>query len=260
MMNKKTIIILLVFSFIGTLFLSIGYAKVSGDLVVEGDVQLRSQSGVVITKVEEVSSNGEVKSKINHYAGTVLRNSLTLDKDFLSHVVYKIDFLNNSNEDYQFIDLLYDTNNDYEWYSNPFIIPTVLTSEDVSYSDMMSLGDILPVGKHKSVYVKYHYDTLSSHYNGTISGEDQVLEGIVNYHFAPIHKVVYVDLYAADFPIRVLDGEKIEFNFKENNPSKIEVYDLYGNYLEEGKDYEYNGSRFEIYKVTSSITIKGVYS
>ena len=258
-MNKKTIALLLVCSFICTLFLSIGYAKVSGELNVEGDVQLRSQRGVVITKVEEASKNGEVSSKILNYTGTVFKNSLILDNNFLSNIVYKLDIFNNSGEDYLFKDVLYDSNNDYEWYSNPFIIPTVLTKEDLTYTDMISLGDTIPAGEKKSIYVKYHYDTLSSSYNGSISSKDQELEGIVNYHFVPIHRIIYTDIYSSNFPISVMDGEKLVLEFKDTIPTKIEIYDLQGNYLEDGVDYTYFNSHLEIFRVTNSITIKGLY-
>ena len=69
--------IFLILSFVCVLFLSIGYAQVTYDLNVEGDISLRSQQGVVIKRVDELL-------KKQYYLNQNLYESLNILQEILS--------------------------------------------------------------------------------------------------------------------------------------------------------------------------------
>lgn len=256
-MSKKdhSMMYLLVFTFICALCLSIGYAQVSNELKVVGNVSLRSQQGVVITKVSIVKRVGDTQSSISNYVGTTLTNSINLDTIFNSCIVYQIEVDNNTYEDYKFIDVLYDSDNELKMYSNSFIIPTVLSNIDIEDSDMISLGDIIPAGTKKNFYVSYGYDTLSPDFKGYIDNNQTSLYGMVNFRFSPIHKIEY-DNISGDYPKNVLDGEELNISFGEEVPSRIEVRDLVGNLLDMG---DYSEGELDIPSINSSMVIKAYY-
>lgn len=255
-MSKKnhSMMFLLIFTFICALFLSIGYAQVSNELNVVGNVSLRSQQGIVITKVSIIKRIGNTQSSISNYVGTTFTNSLNLDTIFNSSITYKLEIDNNTYEDYKFIDVLYDSDNEFKMYSNPLIIPTVLTSNDLEVDDMISLGEVISAGTKKSIYVSYHYDTLSPQFKGYIDNNQTSLYGMVNYRFSPIHNIEYENIIG-DYPKNILDGEELVIELN-SIPVKIEVTDLVGNVLDRGYIED---NRFIISNVNSSMKIKAYY-
>ena len=253
-MGKKSMMFLLVFSFISALFLSIGYAQVSNELSVTGNVSLRAQQGVVITKVSIIKRVGDTQSSVSNYVGTTFTNSLNLDTIFNSSITYQIEVDNNTYEDYKFIDVLYDSDNLFKMYSNPFIIPTILDKSEIDDSDAISLGDTIKAGTKKNFYVSYHYDTLSPDFKGYVTNDQTSLYGMVNFRFSPIHKIKYENIIG-EYPNEILDGEDLNINFT-TLPSRVEITDLVGNILEIG---QYNNGNLIIEKVYSSMIVKVYY-
>ena len=107
MINRKIKILtsILIVSFMA--ILGIGYAAVSLDLTLDGDVDGVTQNEVFITNVRLKSdaSNGEMKS--HSFISSVLTSNVKLSSE-TSSVTYTIDLHNNGSEEYYYIGTLYD--------------------------------------------------------------------------------------------------------------------------------------------------------
>ena len=94
------------------LFLGIGYAQISSiDLLVNGNAQLKKQTGIVITDVEYKSSNNadNVHSIINNYYQTNLDSTIVLNNSNDSSITYQVTIKNLGDTSKQYVDTVYDS-------------------------------------------------------------------------------------------------------------------------------------------------------
>lgn len=108
----KVIEVYSVLILIATLFMSIGYAKISDVLLnITGTVEATSQEGVFIADVVHIANNNAntENSKINYYLGTILDSKTVLGDTQDSSITYEVTLYNNSEKDYVFIGVLTDT-------------------------------------------------------------------------------------------------------------------------------------------------------
>ena len=154
-----------------TLFMSIGYAKISGRVLnIEGKVTAVAQDGVFITDVEYISSNeaDTTNSKVNNYLGTVLNSQVVLGNNSSSSITYKITMYNSSDNHYYFEGTKYLVGND--TYDN----------EDISFViEGIEIDDILQ--SKKSVTF-----TITFFYADNIVSENNKLTSTLNFKFEKI--------------------------------------------------------------------------
>ncbi len=105
-----------------TIFLGIGYAKITGvDLGINGLVMANVQDGVFIQDVSYYENNNAFleESSIHNYFGSTLNTTVCLsDSDTTSSITYQVTIYNNSDIDYYFSEVLYST----DFYDNTDIV------------------------------------------------------------------------------------------------------------------------------------------
>ena len=249
---KRFVPVFVILSFVSILFLSIGYAKVSYDIKVSGTISLNSQKGIIINKVEKVSSIGAVQSKVLRYVGTFLTNSVHLDEDGRSSVIYRVVVENVGNDNYSFQKLLYDEKNDFHLYTNYHIIPSVLSKDElqeynISLDDVIEYGDVLLKDEIKSFYLKYSYDeSVIDDYGNVLQEYQELSEGMVYFQFVQVHSIeINNELYS------VLDGESISIPLNVQ-PNQLHVYDSNHQLFE---NYQYVNSSLAFFEVHDSYYI-----
>ena len=117
--NKKNNLIYIIFLLLmlTTISLGVGYAQISGiGLDLSGQAVLDRQTGVVISNIEFLSGNGinPSESSINTYYKALLDSTIVLGNDSSSNITYQVTITNLTNEDYYFVNALYDS----EFYDN----------------------------------------------------------------------------------------------------------------------------------------------
>ena len=117
--NKKNNLIYIIFLLLmlTTISLGVGYAQISGiGLDISGQAVLDRQTGVVISNIEFLSGNGinPSESSINTYYKALLDSTIVLGNDSSSNITYQVTITNLTNEDYYFVNALYDS----EFYDN----------------------------------------------------------------------------------------------------------------------------------------------
>lgn len=121
MKNNKYLLLFITLTLF-TLFLSVGYAQITGvTLVVEGNASLDKQSGVIISNVQYISDQNANLSNcnINTYYQTDLDTSISLSTtDSASYITYQITILNSTDSTIYYDDIVYDQS----FYSNENII------------------------------------------------------------------------------------------------------------------------------------------
>ncbi|MBR6505568.1 hypothetical protein IKT18_01870 [Candidatus Saccharibacteria bacterium] len=174
------------------IFLGIGYASITSELSIGGDIGADTQSGLFITNVSVAAMNGASTSQtIKTYYSTLLTNYIYLDADGGSYVIYKIDVKNKNNDAYKLSDVLYDPTSQLGTYTNEYIVPSVLSVADattlgLSTTNVIDMTGSVPAGGVASFYAKYAYDP-SIVSGGTVASAYQTLSnGIVNYQFTQV--------------------------------------------------------------------------
>lgn len=93
---------------IATLFMCIGYAKISDTyLSITGTVEAVEQEGVYITSMSNISEIA-TNSHINYFIQTMFESRIALQSDATSTQTYEVSLYNNSNKQYVYIDTLTD--------------------------------------------------------------------------------------------------------------------------------------------------------
>ena len=246
--------IFLILSFVCVLFLSIGYAQVTYDLNVEGDISLRSQQGVVIKRVDELLKKGKVQYKNENYVGTLLTSKLTLDSDLSSFLILKIEVENNSDQEYQFSEISYDVQNELNLYSNPQIVPQILTQEDINSilegQEALEIGEYLSPSETAFIYLKYHYQDVMNH------DDYQNLEGMIHFVFDEVYSIEYQNFNSLNHEKRK-GNEEVLVSFQENI-ANLEIQNLEGVLYVQGEDYYFYDNQLFIPALKESIVIKNI--
>ncbi len=174
------------------IFLGIGYASITSELTIGGDIVANTQGGVFITDVSVAATNGSGSTQtIKTYYSTLLTNSVHLGSDGNSYIIYKIDVKNKNNTAYELSDILYDPTSQLGTYTNQYIVPSVLTlaeatSLGLSTTNVVDMTGSVAAGGTASFYAKYSYDP-SIISGGTVASNYQDLtNGVVNYQFTEV--------------------------------------------------------------------------
>lgn len=208
MINRKIKILtsILIVSFMT--ILGIGYAAVSLDLTLDGDIDGVTQNEVFITDVRLKSdaSNGEMKS--HSFISSILTSNVELSEES-SSVTYTIDLHNNGSEDYYYIGTLYDDSTELSstTYSNTDIKFDVDLVEGNWDTGTTGCSKIEPNG------------SLTFDITFTYVGEGSTslnLNSILNFKFLPIkliHKATLI--YEGNKYIDVMDWEDTVAEFPD---------------------------------------------
>ena len=166
-MHRKKLL-LIIFLFIATLFLGIGYAQISSvELNIGGSVIAQKQTGVVIMDVHYVSNNNAniSSSIINSYYQTMLNSKIVLGNDSSSSITYEITIKNLTNAPKRFDGAVYEQ----EFYDNP----------NITYElNGLSIGDVLASNQSVTFTITYKY-------TGT-DISNNILNSYINFSFNDI--------------------------------------------------------------------------
>jgi len=171
---------------VATLFMGVGYASVSSiTLGINGNLVAEAQEGVYISEVSYVSnSEADIANSliINCYQ-TMMNSKVVLsDTDGTSSITYKVTVYNNTNINYYFNKVVYDTTTNF--YSNSNIAFKLSN---------ITRGDKLRSGKSMSFNIMFYYvdetlpDTSIENYN--------ILSSYLNFVFTPESELIdyYID-------------------------------------------------------------------
>jgi len=114
----------LILIIIATLFMSIGYAKISDiSATISGTVEASAQEGVFIRGITNTANvNADTQnSQINYYTETIMDSKIVLGNTSNSSITYQITLYNNSEKDHLFIGVITDEFDD-KLYSNQNIV------------------------------------------------------------------------------------------------------------------------------------------
>lgn len=167
----KNVICILAFSFV-CLFMPIGYAQLSNDLLVNTTVSAEPPLIVYITDVMISDSSGvnSNQSVMNYYSTTLVSSSVVLGSDASSYVTMQIVVFNNTGETYGFSAVKYAIGGDS--YDNDNI--------SIELLDIKVREPILSQ-QYLTFHVKFFYKT------STIS--NRVLNSMIQYEFLPINEI-----------------------------------------------------------------------
>ncbi len=127
-----------VLMFIAALFMCIGYATITGDVLkIEGQVTAVAQEGVFITDVVYNSNSGAdiANSKINYYLGTALDSQVELGNNSGSYIKYKVTVYNSTDKEQLFIGTMVDST-----------IPNTYTNNNIEYvlDEIQQYNTVIP--------------------------------------------------------------------------------------------------------------------
>lgn len=170
----KIIEVYSVLLFIVTLFMSIGYAEISGTLVnITGTVEAISQEGVFITDIYNENED-TTNSTINYYIGTMFESEVVLGDSVDSSETYEITLYNNSNKDYIFIDTLTDTTDG-----------TLYDNDNIDFSVSGIEKYITTIAPTQSL--KF---TITFKYKDGTNRTNNILKSKLNFRFLEIPKLI----------------------------------------------------------------------
>lgn len=221
MKNKKTKIKIkskyLILIFIATLFMGIGYASISGQiLTIIGDVEAKAQHGVIITRIEQSSNNGAITSEVSYYNKTVMKNKIVLENSG-SSVTYKVTLYNNSEVDYVFIEPITDKQ-DTSIYSNSNI--------GFSLTGLTNYQTTIAPHEYKEFNITFAYAGNTS---------NKLLNSIINFRFKEKPSL------ALEHEGETVTSDAID----PENPVYIPFTVTYNSLIEKGESYyeEINGMK-----------------
>lgn len=240
---------------IATLFMSIGYAEITGtQMVIEGIAIAEAQDGVFITDIQSTGSDEATNitdSNIDYYKYTTLKSTVVLGNSTSSYITYKVSLYNNSNKDYLFIKALTDKE-----------MPSQYSNINIEYelSGLNEYSTIIAKNEELEFNITFKYvneaDTTQS-----------TLTSILNFRFLEKPTLVlsnenekytlenvYPDYTPKEYSFVVsnYDGEEISsvpmkyyFDITVNKPLTAKIYDEAGNNvtgeitIDEGKKIEH---------------------
>lgn len=165
-MNIKKIKLYSIVIFIATLFMGIGYASINSiSLNIDGELYAQVQDGIFISNVSYESnlSANLTSSTINGYYQTTLNSNVELSaSDSSSNISYLVTFYNNTAENYQYIETIYEE----DFYSNFDIIYELTTTSDTNIIKSKEYLTLKLTFKYKEdVIPTESINTLSSYLN-----------------------------------------------------------------------------------------------
>ena len=237
------------------LFLSVGFAQLSTDLEVNGNIYLKPQDNIAIINVTNSSSSSNSYANIKEYTRTNLTSLVHLDNNTNDpYVSIDVTIKNLGNTKQIYDGLLYSPSAQ-EFYSNDNIIPYVsgVTSDSTIVDTVNSSNSTITLN------IRFKYDDVN---NIT----DNNLNSIINIHFTPLRDITYANMNDSSLPVYVrsksftnVNGNTIngEINFTNNIPSSVNIKLVDGTVLQNGIDYTYtNGVITFINELTNNIIVE----
>ena len=237
-MHRKNLIFI-IFLFIATLFLGIGYAQISSvELNIGGSVIAQKQTGVVIMDVHYVSNNNAniSSSIIKSYYQTMLNSKIVLGKDSSSSITYEITIKNLTNSPKRFDGAIYEQ----EFYDN-----TNITYE----LNGLSIGDVLASNQSVTFTITYKY-------TGT-DISNNILNSFINFSFNDIetinsYTITYINFENNNYQASINEGEDLTITFSNPVPTNIIVTG--------SNNYNYSNGILNVYNVESNLIIENLSS
>ena len=242
--KKYYLIAIIVASF----FMSIGYAVVGSVTVdVSGTAQAEVPNTVFITYASiDQSSNANVsQSNINLYHETVLNSTVVLNNNVNSTLTMNITVKNNSNNDYYFDQVVYDS----DFYDNDNI--------DFTLSNM-SHGDLLESDNSTSFTITFKY--TDSYKASNPSTFDNILNSYLNFRFKKGYAITYSNITnTANYPSLILEGNTLTVTFSNDIPDDVSVTGLTTNteYVK-NTDFTYINNTLTFTNVTEPLDIQKI--
>ncbi len=237
-MHRKNLIFI-IFLFIATLFLGIGYAQISSvELNIGGSVIAQKQTGVVIMDVHYVSNNNAniSSSIINSYYQTMLNSKIVLGNDPSSSITYEITIKNLTNASKRFDGAVYEQ----EFYDNP----------NITYElNGLSIGDVLASNQSVTFTITYKY-------TGT-DISNNILNSYINFSFNDIetinsYTITYINFENNNYQASINEGEDLTITFSSPVPTNIIVTG--------SNNYNYSNGILNVYNVASNLIIENLSS
>lgn len=195
-MNKLLSIVTAITLSLSMIFMSIGYAELSDELVADGTAKLSSQKNVFISNVIYKSdvNAGLEDTSINEYTGTNLNSTIVLSPtNPSSSITYTVEFYNNS---------------PYIWlYEGVDYLDAAYSNSKIDFSVSVGRNFISAYGS-MTLDITFHYAT------STITSN--VLDSVLNFVFSQVdvsHAAV-VEGNSADNLAAIYNGSK---NYNGNN-------------------------------------------
>ena len=146
------------------LFTCVGYAAMSQNLVINGNVEAEPPYAVFITSITDGSAVAEGSAAVNHCSGTIANLSLSLGNDSSSSKTLHVTIFNNTIDYHTFKGVLY-TEGEHT-YSN-----TNITFEISGFD----IGDKLAPGEYAYIDITFSYDSYR--------GYSETLACLLDFHF-----------------------------------------------------------------------------
>ena len=231
--------------FIVTLFMSIGYAKISGTIInITGTVEANAQEGVFIANITK-NSGETTESKINYYIGTMFESEIVLSDIENGSETYEITFYNNSECEYVYLGTLTDIE-DGKLYDNENI--EFIVSGIEQYKTIISPAQSLKC-------------TITFKYKDGTNRENNILNSKINFRFKEMPKLALSNegqIYTLNDMYPDHEPQRYEFtvsNYKEEVINNIPIDYLFDIKIDKplnAKIYDENDN-----EVTSSISFEG---
>ena len=238
-MSKNKNIIIVIFLFIATILMGIGYAAVNSvTLDIGGEISAQLQSGIFITDARYLSNNNAIleDSNIINFRQNMFASSITLSaNDSNSSITYEITVYNSTTEDYYFQKV--DFMEDISTYSNPGI------TYELNGIDQ---NTILGSNQSKTFTITYKYkDGIIAESNNLIS--------YLNFTFNKKYFITYENLNNT-YQNSVYEGDSLIIDLSSENIYGVNIYS--GDTV--FQDYTYENKILTINNVISDLTIKGM--
>jgi len=237
-MHRKNLVFI-IFLFVATLFLEIGYAQISSvELNIGGSVIAQKQTGVVIMDAHYVSNNNaDISSSIiKSYYQTMLNSKVVLGNDTSSSITYEITIKNLTNAPKSFDGAVYEQ----EFYDNPNITFEL---------NGLSIGDVLASNQSVTFTITYKY-------TGT-DISNNTLNSYINFSFNDIetinsYTITYINFENNNYPTNINEGENLNLTFSAPIPINIIVTG--------SSNYDYSNGILNVYNVASNLIIENLSS
>lgn len=237
-MSKNKNIIIVIFLFIATILMGIGYAAVNSvTLDIGGEITAQLQSGIFITDARYLSNNNAIleDSYIINFRQNMFASNIALSaNDSNSSITYEITIYNSTTEDYFFQKV--DYMDDESTYSNPGI------TYELNGIDQ---NTILGSNQSMSFTITFKYK------DGIIA--DNNLVSYLNFTFNKKYFITYENLNNT-YQNVVYEGESLILDLSNETIYGVNIY--VGDTV--FQDYTYENKTLTINNVTSDLTIKGM--
>ena len=231
---------LVIFIFIATLLMSIGYASINSIILeFKGEAIAKENEGIFITDVQyfnDINANVD-SSKIISAHQTNLNSEIYLsDVDNNSSITYTITVYNSTNENYYFSGVEY--LDEEGTYSNSNIIFTL---------NGINEGDSISSGQYLSFDITFSY-------KDNILSSDNKLSSYLNFEFKRKFSITYESIEnSMSYPNEIFEGETLQIDLSNTSITGITVYinDI------ESTDYTFLNKVLVIENVSANLRIKG---